>query len=114
MGGGTAMKNALLTAGVFVGVVAVALVIWAATGGTGGGSRHAVLQEPTQGGMAGMLYLRNVNGGDRGLPVRSFNFHIGPCNRGYTPPRCFSGLEVLREPDASTPPTLDLVGNTQP
>jgi hypothetical protein len=35
------MKNALLVAGVFVGVVAVALVIWATTGTGGGGRRHA-------------------------------------------------------------------------
>lgn len=36
------MKNALLVAGAFVGVVAVALVIWATTGtGGGAGRRHA-------------------------------------------------------------------------
>jgi hypothetical protein len=106
------MKNALLTAGVFVGVVTAALVIWAVTGGSGGGSRHAALQEPTQGGTAGILYLANVNS-EVGLPVRSFNFHMDTCNYNYTPARCHSGLEVLREPDAFTPPTLDLVGNTQ-
>ena len=37
------MKNALLTAGVFIGVVTAALVIWTSTGGSGGGSRHAAL-----------------------------------------------------------------------
>jgi hypothetical protein len=106
------MKNTMLTAGVFAGAVAAALVAWAAFGGSGTGTRRAALEEPTQAGMAGMLYLANVNS-EVGLPVRSFNFHIDSCNYSYTPARCTSGLEVLREPDALTPPTLDLVGNPQ-